>query len=198
MKYTLIYKAVALVVFAGLSACGQKPAEESKTSPFQPTASIQEIMNSIIDTNADEVWNSVATISTKEGTEERSPHTDEEWLAVRRHAITLLEASNLLVVEGRQVAVAGSSTSKVPAEATAEVIQKNINAHRPEFIAHANALHSATKEAIAAIDAKNTEELVRIGGKIDQACESCHARFWYPGEKLPVFPRLEKHEAQKL
>lgn len=155
-------------------------------------------MNSIVDTNADEVWNSVATISTKEGTEERSPKTDEEWLKVRRHAITLLEASNLLIVEGRKVAELGSSTSKVPVENSAEVIQDDINTHRPEFIEHANALHSATKEAIVAIDAKNTEELVRIGGKIDQACESCHARFWYPGEKLPVFPRLAKPEAQKL
>ncbi|HSI42927.1 MAG TPA: hypothetical protein VK949_01180 [Methylotenera sp.] len=198
MNYQWIYKALVLVSFLGLSACSPKPAEEPKTSAFQPTASIQEIMNSIVDTNADEVWNSVATISTKEGTEERSPKTDEEWLKVRRHAITLLEASNLLIVEGRKVAEPGSSTSTVPVENSAEVIQEDINKHRPEFIAHANALHSATKEAIAAIDAQNTEELVRIGGKIDQACESCHARFWYPGEKLPVFPRLERPAAQKL
>lgn len=191
-------KALSLLALVSLAACNNKQIEEAKVEAFQPTASIQEIMNSIVDTNADEVWNSVATIATKEGVEERSPKTDEEWLKVRRHAITLLEASNLLIVEGRRVAHPGSSTSSVPAEASAEKIQEDINTHRAEFIAHANALHSATKEAIAAIDAKNTEELVRTGGKIDQACESCHARFWYPGEKLPVFPKLGKSTAKAL
>jgi cytochrome c556 len=137
-------------------------------------------MTSIIDTNADDVWNSVATILTKTGTEERSPHTDEEWKAVRRHAVTLAEASNLLVIEGRRVAAPGASTSEVPAELSAPEIQKDIDAHRSDFVAHAQAFHEAVQQAIVAIDAKNTEELIRAGGTIDQACEGCHLQFWYP------------------
>jgi len=137
-------------------------------------------MASIIDTNADDVWNSVATIITKNGVEERAPHTDEEWKAVRRHAVTLAEASNLLIIEGRQVAAPGASTSEVPAELSATEIQKNIAANRQAFIGHATAFHEAVQSAIAAIDAKNTAELVDAGGVIDQACEGCHLQFWYP------------------
>jgi cytochrome c556 len=191
LKTLSIYHAIPMFLLAWLSACGIS-TEPSKTvdekTAFQPSASIQEIMNSIIDPNADAVWNAVATVSTIEGTEERSPKNDEEWLKVRQHAITLLEASNLLIIEGRPVAAPGSSTSTVPAEHSADQIEADIQAHRAEFIKHAHELHNATKEIITAIDAKNTDEVVRIGGKIEQACESCHARFWYPGEKLPTYP----------
>jgi len=169
-----------------LAACSDSSNNPSKQATlFKPAATLQEIMTSIIDPNADEVWNSVATIITATGIEERSPQTDEEWQAVRRHAVTLAETSNLLIIEGRQIAAPGASTSSVPAEASAEEIQANIAAHRQEFVARAHALQAATQQAIAAIDAKNTEELVRVGGVIDQACEGCHVQFWYPGDKRP-------------
>lgn len=163
----------------GCQATLTKPEPKAEV-PFVPSASIQEIMTSIVDTNADDVWNSVATIITKAGIEERAPHTDEEWKAVRRHAVTLAEASNLLIIEHRPVAVPGASTSDVPAELSAAEIQKDIDAHRPEFIGHALAFHEAVQHAIAAIDAKDTAELVAAGGVIDQACEGCHLQFWYP------------------
>ncbi len=173
-----------------LSACGH-PAEKA-VAPFKPTASVQEIMQSIIDPNADDVWNSVSTIVTSAGVEDRSPKTDEEWQAVRKHAVTLAEAANLLMIEGRPVAHAGATTSSVEAELTADETQKLIDNNREKFNAFALALHEASNEAIAAIDAKNTEELVRIGGKIDQVCESCHATYWYPNDKRPSFPPLSK------
>lgn len=173
-----------------LTACGH-PAEKAPI-PFKPTASVQEIMQSIIDPNADDVWNSVSTIVTSAGVEDRSPKTDEDWQTVRKHAITLAEAANLLLIEGRPVAHAGASTSSVEAELTADETQKLIDNNREKFNAFALALHDATHEAITAIDAKNTEELVRIGGKIDQVCESCHAAYWYPNDKRPSFPSLSK------
>src|SRR4051812_8144475 len=82
------------------SAPGAPSAAES---PFRLTASIRELMDSEIDPAADFIWGSVASISTRAGLEERQPRTDEEWLEVRRHAITLIEASNLLVMKGRRV-----------------------------------------------------------------------------------------------
>lgn len=173
-----------------LAACGH-PTEKAPV-PFKPTASVQEIMQSIIDPNADDVWNSVSTIVTSAGVEDRSPKSEEEWQAVRKHAITLAEAANLLLIEGRPVAHAGSTTSSVEAELSADETQKLIDNNRDKFNTFAVALHDATGEAITAIDAKNTEELVRIGGKIDQVCESCHATYWYPNDKRPSFPPLSK------
>jgi len=182
MNFKLTTSAILLL---GLTACGNKAPEAVKPSPFLPTASIQEIMSSIIDTNADDVWNSVATVISKAGIEEKSPKTDEEWAAVRRHAVTLAEASNLLVIEGRKVAADGVTTSSVPAELSAAEIQKTIDAHPQDFVARAQAFHLAVQKAIVAIDGKNTEALVDAGGGIDKACEACHIQFWYPIKKKP-------------
>ena len=142
-------------------------------------------MQSIIDPNIDAVWNSVATVSTISGIVEKSPHTDEEWKEVRQHALVVVEASNLLVMEGRKVAEPGASTSSHAVELNPAEIQKGIEEHRDAFVRHALALQEASVAALTAINAKNTELLVEAGGKIDKACETCHAQFWYPNDKPP-------------
>jgi hypothetical protein len=167
-----------------LSSCAQKTVDSS--TPFKPDASIQEIMVSIIDPNIDYVWNSVATIHTKAGMEERRPKTDEDWKLVRQHALTVSEATNLLLVEGRAVARNNASTSSAPAELSASEIQATINSNRAGFVGRVDALHKAVAQAIVAIDAKNADELERAGGIIDQACEGCHVQFWYPNDKRPL------------
>jgi len=170
-----------------LSACNE-PSAQVKVEPsvFKPTATVQEIMQSVIDPNIDAVWNSVATISTKAGVEERAPKTEDEWREIKQHAIVVAEASNLLLIEGRQVAANGASTSSHAVELSPDDIAKGIQSHRPDFIRHANDLHAAAQEAIDAINHKDTQRLVQAGGHIDQACEQCHVQFWYPNDKPPL------------
>src|SRR3954470_23158627 len=88
---------------APASSPGELAVSTIADAPFRLTASIRELMDSEVDPAADFIWASVASISTRAGLEERQPRTDEEWLEVRRHAITLIEASNLLVMKGRRV-----------------------------------------------------------------------------------------------
>ena len=47
----------------------------------------------------------------------------------------------------------------------------------------AEALHEATMASFKAIEAKNAEELLNTGDKIDTACENCHKQYWYPGRE---------------
>jgi cytochrome c556 len=47
------------------------------------------------------------------------------------------------------------------------------------------AIGAAAQQLIAAIDAKNVEDLERAGGEVEQACEQCHSQFWYPGDSRP-------------
>src|SRR3989442_10586081 len=68
---------------------------------FRLTATIKDIMDSMVDKHADVLWDSVATIVSAAGTEERQPRTDDEWKNVRQSAITLVEATNLLIMDGR-------------------------------------------------------------------------------------------------
>jgi len=163
-----------------VALCGCAPKAQ-----FHPTATIQDIMQSIIDPNIDAVWNSVATISTIDGTVEKSPHTDAEWKEVRQHALVVAEAGNLLIMAGRTVAQPGAVTSTHAVELSPAEVQKGIDGHRDAFNGYALALRDASVVALTAINEKNTEKLVEAGGKIDRVCESCHAQFWYPNDKPP-------------
>jgi hypothetical protein len=48
------------------------------------------------------------------GITHKAPRTDEEWQEVRNHALVLLEAPNLLTMEGRKVALPFKSDAQRP------------------------------------------------------------------------------------
>ncbi|HYR43771.1 MAG TPA: hypothetical protein VER98_12145, partial [Terriglobia bacterium] len=79
-----------------LAACNAKPPQAAQQEgDFRPTATVKDIMDSLVDPGSDVLWDSVETVVSAKGTEEKAPHTDEEWKNVRNHAIMLLEATNL-------------------------------------------------------------------------------------------------------
>jgi len=170
----------------GLAACGQ-PAPPPE-SVMKPTATIKDIIDSIIDPSADVLWQAAATIVTTAGTEDRQPRTDEEWLTVRRHAVQLVEASNLLLVEGRAVAKPGDKSAFPGIELQPEEIEKLISDDRATFVKLARALQDAVLPAFQAVEAKNAQGLSDAGEAIDIACETCHLKYWYPGGGRPPPP----------
>lgn len=170
-----------------VAAIGDRHAVPStNASNFKPLATVQEIMQSIVDPNVDPIWNSISTVVSAEGAVEKRPETDEEWDTLRKHAISLREVPNLLVIEGRDVAHSHANTSTHESELQAEAIQALIIAQWPQFTQRANALRDAANLAVEAIDAKNVDRLEEVGGIIEHACEGCHSQFWYPGDKAPA------------
>jgi len=170
---------VSLLVAAACSAPAPAPAAK-KEPPFRKTATIKDIMDSMVDPSADFLWESVATIVTRKGTEERRPRTDDEWKAVRRAAITLMEATNLLIMDGRAVAKPGEKSENPGIELSPEAIRRVMDDDPDTLIKLAGALHDAGMKAMAAIDAKNADALSDAGEVIDNACETCHLKYWYP------------------
>jgi hypothetical protein len=163
-------------------ACGQ-----AETSPgFRPTSSIKDIMDSLVDPSADVIWESVAEIVTADGTELRRPHTDDEWKTVRRAAIRIIEATNLLQMPDRQVARRGERSEHPGIELAPEQIGALIAGDRPRFVTLAHGLHDVGREALAAIDARDGDALFTAGERLDRACENCHLVYWYPPGKAPV------------
>src|SRR4051812_12323171 len=92
-KATVFLACLAAAPF--VAACGPPPP------PYKPVVDVKQLMQGIVDPSADAVWSSVATIFTKDGTEERRPRTKEQWDAVRGQAMTLTEAGNLLMMPPR-------------------------------------------------------------------------------------------------
>jgi len=164
-----------LLVAAACSPRGPQPE-------YRTTATIKDIMDSMVDPNADYLWESVATIVTAAGTEERAPRTNEDWIALRRHAIPLVEATNLLQMPGRHVAKPGEKSENPGIELGPEEIEVRINQDRGAFIDFAHKLHDAVAPALTAIENKDVKGLSDAGEKIDEACENCHLKYWYPDQ----------------
>jgi len=175
-------------ILATLLGCPGITLSADPSASFRPVASIQEIMQAIVDTSADGIWNSVETVQTASGTVEHAPRTPGEWAQTRLAAITLIEATNLLVIGGRRV-----GTREFPAEADGALdsahIQKLIRQKRAAFDAFALALRQSGLTILAAIDAQDPGALVRAGGALDAVCESCHLSFWYPNQVIPPYPK---------
>ena len=185
-------KAIAVVVgvFAVIAGGCNTREERAPQSPFRPTATIKDIMTSIVDPEADVLWNSVATIVSLSGTEERAPKTDEEWAAVRRSAVQLVEATNLLRIPGRQVARPGEKSENPRIELQPETIQKMIAEDAARWARLVDQLHDAAVPALKAIEEKNAKGLFDAGEHMEQACEACHQQYWYP----PAAASAWKHE----
>jgi hypothetical protein len=175
-----------VVLLTGLSvcsflagACRKAPEPESD---FRPTFTVKEIMDAISEPNADFLWDSVATIATVKGVENRVPHTDEEWDEVRHHALTLVEETNLLLVPGRRIAKPGEKAEDPKVELSPEQIEAMISQDRATWIRLVHGLHDAGMITIKAIDAKDGKALFDAGEQIDMACENCHLKYWYPNQ----------------
>lgn len=158
---------------------------EAINKTVKPAASLQELMIFVIDPNIDPIWNSVVTVSSYEGVVETRPETEEQWQKLRGHAITLREAYHLLAVPGRHVAGQNAITSSGGGELHAEQVQALIDSHWGEFLQHAAQLQIASDQLLKAIDARNADALEEAGGVVEHACENCHSKFWYPGDKRP-------------
>ena len=158
MERTSHLRAVACfaVVAAAALAIGCMPAGDAGP-PFKPVASIHDLMHDVIYPHAEVVWDSVGTVIDKDGTHEIRPSSEQEWERVMQSALTVAEAGNLLMMEGR-------------AKDTGDWMQ------------HARALIEAATLAVDAANDRDADAVFDIGGEIYNACNNCHEKYW---EKPP-------------
>lgn len=145
-------------------------------------ATIKDIMDAMVDPSSDAMFESMAEIADEHGVTQRAPQTDEEWNALRRHAVILLEAPNLLIMGGREVARAHERSQNPEVELQPEAIKKLIDGDRSSFVQRARGLHEAAALAVAAIDSRDKTGLFHAIERLDEACENCHLHYWYPND----------------
>lgn len=150
-------------------------------------ATIKDLMLGVIDTNADVVWLAVTFVNNDKGITETRPRNDDDWATVRRGALALMEGTNLLKMHPRKVAQ-GHEKSEVPgielepAEMEALIVKDPASWDR-----FSEDLYLAVKNALVAIEAKDSDKLFEVGETIEHACEACHKAYWYPNEVIPEF-----------
>jgi cytochrome c556 len=187
-KYLLFSLVVVLLPFG----CSKpRLASESETvsadtstpqPQYRPTSSIKDIMDSMVDPSAGYIWDAVATVITEKGVDERFPKTPDDWAEIRRKAITLVEATNLLIMPGRKAAQPGEKSDYPGIELSPEEIDAALQKDRNKFIGHAMTLNDRAMDILKAIDAKDKDAVLDRGAALDAACESCHKIYWYPNE----------------
>ena len=171
------------VTLAG--ACRPSNTNPSAGPQYVATATIKDLMQSMIDPAADAVWLSVTTVQTATGVEETKPTTDEDWRKVRAGALTLAESANLLMMPGRHVARPGEKSEAPGVELEPDEMDVLIARDPEGWNQRAAALHEAAVAVLAAVDAHDADKVFELGERIERSCEHCHAQYWYPNEKIP-------------
>jgi hypothetical protein len=183
------FKPVTYSLLLGLAACTKAPAPtaEAPAAPatpqtIHPVDSVIGLMANQISPSANFLWEAVGTVSGPKGTEEKQPRTDPEWAEVRRQALILIEASNLLMVEGRHVGLPGEKRAGTPGptDLTPEQAEAAITKDWATWIAFSQTLRATAQATLKTIDARDAAALMESGSDIDEACEVCHKKFWYP------------------
>jgi hypothetical protein len=144
------------------------------------TETIKQIMDSIIDPNAEALWDSVASYASVKHVEEKSPQNDADWNELRRRASTLSLAAHLLDAPNRPVANPGDKSNNPNIELSPQQIEALINKDRPAWRMLVHGLHNSAVLVMNAIDKKNLEGLRSANDALNVACEQCHQKYWYP------------------
>ena len=181
----------ALAVAALAAACSSsKAAPVTAPAPhlwgdLTPVVSVKELMRDMIDPASDYVFDSVGAVISKKGTVETQPKTDAEWDRIRIGGVMLAEGVYLLKIP-RPFAPPGdenNSTGPDPEELSPAQIKAKLEADPVLWNAKIEALRNVGLEVLDIVKRKDVNELWDAGENLDQACESCHLAYWYPGEK---------------
>jgi hypothetical protein len=182
--------AVAVTVVV-LSACSSPKATPAPAAAPQlwgdlkPVVSVKELMRDMLDPASDFVFDSIATVQTRQGTVEKLPKTDADWDRIRIGAVTLAEGAYLLKIP-RPFAPPGdenNSSGPDPEELSPAQIKAKLEKDPVLWNAKIEALRNVGLEVLDIVKRKDANELWDASENLDNACEGCHLEFWYPGEK---------------
>ena len=113
----------------------------------QPVLTTKQLMETTITDASNAIWNAFD-----------APTSDEQWTALERAALTLIDATKLNALGG---------AGPMDKEWAAQPAWKPFN----------EAMLQASQGALAAIRAKNHEALLAAGDQLYAPCEGCHLQF---------------------
>ena len=186
-----------LVMVSTLQCAKPEPAAEaaSVAADLTPLFSINELMQNIIDPQADYIFEAVAVDIGEHGVVETKPTSDEDWLKVQRAAVLMAESTNLLKMP-RPVAPAGDKnelSGRGQPELAPEQIQAKLDQDRHLWNSHVDQLRDELLKVLEIVKARDSDKLFEAGSNIDRACEACHLEYWYPGDKAAVLHDRNSH-----
>src|SRR5580765_8497037 len=198
----ILAASVVVFVAALLTSCST-PASSSASAPagstkplwgtLEPVVTVKELMKHMIDPIADNVFESVKIVVTAAGTQEIQPRTQEDWDRVQMGGVALAEAAQLLKIP-RPFAPAGdenNSTGPDASELSPAQITAKLEKDPVLWNAKVQALRNVGMEVLEIVKQKDAAKLWDAGENLDDACESCHVQYWYPGDPA-LYVKLDR------
>jgi hypothetical protein len=198
----LAVAAALFVLGTSISGCSSSkadPAPAATPAPplwgdMKPVVSVKELMRDMLDPIADNIFNSVGIVVDKNGTVETMPRTEEDWDKIRIGGVTLAEGVYLLKVL-RPFAPPGdlnNSTGPDAVELSPDAIMTKVRRDPVEWNARIEALRNVGLQVLDIVKRKDVNELWDASENLDIACEACHRSYWYPGETLAYYAKLDR------
>lgn len=190
-RTSIVAAAAVLAVGVMVSQCSRPapaPAQSALIGDMKPVVSVKELMQYMIDPIADNIFDAVWWDITPKGVVAYQPKTDDDWDKIKVGAVTLAEGIYLLKVP-RPFTPPGdvnNSTGPNPPELSPTQIKAKLDADPVLWNAKIEALRNVALEVIEITKKRDLDELFAAGEDLDNACESCHLEYWYPGDKKDV------------
>lgn len=150
------------LLLLALAACGRSGAPDQQatpattqaggSAPFYKDLPMPELMVHVIQHSADGIWERQGVEIDATGEHSLFPKNPQEWEKAESAALTLAEVSNTLLVPGRRIP-------------------------EPEWDAAVVQVRELAVEAAKAAEKQDKEAFLVAGGKLDAACDGCHARY---------------------
>jgi cytochrome c556 len=180
--------AIVAILLGALAGC-QKSAEPDanavapKAAAAGPGITIQEFMEQQINPAGEYAFRSVRDVADAKGRRLEQPHSEAEWKSVEARLEILRDAPKVLTASGLKVAPPGFKSENPSVESEPAAIQAAIDGNREDFNLRAYRLQISAAETLMAAKARDPAGMVRMLEGVDRACESCHLRYFYPGDQ---------------
>jgi len=142
-----------IAVCAVLAGCQPKAVEDA--AMFDVATPLEEVMEHVIDPSAKAFWAASGTIIDADGEHSLVPTTDEGWQAAENGIMTVVEASNLLLLPARRRDDA-------------------------EWIDYTKSMNDVARSAFKATLARDGDQMFVTGAALYQTCLTCHEKYVNP------------------
>jgi cytochrome c556 len=147
---------------------------------------LHDLMKNVVAPQTQVIWDVGNRAQDDQGNPDGSRLTADDWSKlidaagkVQQVARTLAHSEHVLAA-APGVEIDGEGNPDAPG---ARQVQAAMDANPKEFQALSQALATSMDQVVAAAKAKDAAKLFDVCGALDQVCENCHVKFWYPEQK---------------
>ena len=147
---------------------------------------LHDLMKNVVAQQTQVIWDVGNRAQDEQGNPDAAKLSADDWSKlidaagkVREVAQTLAHSEHILAA-APGVKIDGEGN---PDARGAKQVQAALDANPKEFQALSQALATSMDQVAAAAKARDAAQLFDVSGALDQVCENCHVKFWYPEQK---------------